>query len=256
MSEYTMQSTVILSLLISEIWACLCITIKSCPKAAYLYQHIVSWKYHRLIFWNFTCGNGYKNDKNECKDITENEDLEHEQYSYGSGWLIFPYRSWPSKEERGRVSLVTTLDGHVFYFSALELIKYEEGVFPLRNCCNAVGHLLKPLRLYANHFLDFIHGEILKWCKSPLELDHGIIVPIADFIFGFNHAHVHTMFLSIQWSAVITRSNVVRYYMNNQKNWGRISIRCWIHKIHPIPRPNGRAMGCILLIFVRKLTAL
>ena len=44
--------------------------------------------------------------------------------------------------------------------------------------------------------------------------------------------------------------------MNNQKNWGRISIRCWIHKTQPIPRPNGRAMGCILWILVRKLTKL
>ena len=60
----------------------------------------------------------------------------------------------------------------------------------------------------------------------------------------------------IQSSAVITRSNIVRYFINNYRNRGRILIRCWIHKIHPIPRPNGRAMGCLLWIFVRKLTAL
>ena len=60
----------------------------------------------------------------------------------------------------------------------------------------------------------------------------------------------------IQSSAVITRSNIVRYYMNDYRNGGRISIRCWIHKRHPIPRPNGWAIGCLLRIFVRKLTAL
>ena len=38
-------------------------------------------------------------------------------------------------------------------------------------------------------------------------------------------------------------SNIVRYYVRNYRNWGRISMRCWIHKRHPIPRPNGRAMG-------------
>ena len=38
------------------------------------------------------------------------------------------------------------------------------------------------------------------------------------------------------------RSNIVRYY----RNCGRISIRCWIHKRHPIPRPDGRVMGCLL----------
>ena len=46
-------------------------------------------------------------------------------------------------------------------------------------------------------------------------------------------------------SAVITLSNIVRYYPNIYRNWGRISIRCWIHK-KTIPHLNGRAMGCLL----------
>ena len=41
----------------------------------------------------------------------------------------------------------------------------------------------------------------------------------------------------IQSSAVIPRSKIVRYHINNYMNWGRISIRSWIHKRHPIPRP-------------------
>ena len=60
----------------------------------------------------------------------------------------------------------------------------------------------------------------------------------------------------IQSSAVITRSKRVRSCVINCRKWGRISIRSWIHKTHPIPRPNGWAMGCLLWIFVRKLTAL
>ena len=41
-------------------------------------------------------------------------------------------------------------------------------------------------------------------------------------------------FAIVQWSAVITWSNIVRYYnINNNRNWGRISIRCWTHKRHP-----------------------
>ena len=74
---------------------------------------------------------------------------------------------------------------------------------------------------------------------------------------------MHGVFLShwgllthIQSSAVITRSNIVRFCINNCRNWDIISIRCWIHKRHPIPRPNGRAMRCLLWIFVIKLTAL
>ena len=65
----------------------------------------------------------------------------------------------------------------------------------------------------------------------------------------YNESNIHL-------SAVITRSDTVRYCINNCGNWGRISIRCWINKIHPIPRPNGRAMVCLLLILLRKLTAL
>ena len=60
----------------------------------------------------------------------------------------------------------------------------------------------------------------------------------------------------IQSSAVITRFNMIRYCINNCRNRDRISIRCCIHKRHPIARPDGRAMGCLLLIFLRKLTAL
>ena len=51
---------------------------------------------------------------------------------------------------------------------------------------------------------------------------------------------------NIQSSAFITRSNFVRYFINKYRNWCRISIRCWIHKRHTIPRPNGLAMGSFL----------
>ena len=55
---------------------------------------------------------------------------------------------------------------------------------------------------------------------------------------------IHREFI-IQSSAVITRSNIVRYLINNYRNWGRISIRCCSHKRHTIPRHNGRTMGCL-----------
>ena len=58
---------------------------------------------------------------------------------------------------------------------------------------------------------------------------------------------LHLMSLKvIQSSAVITRSNIARNSMNTYKDWSRIPIRWWIHKRHPIPRPSGRAMGCLL----------
>ena len=47
------------------------------------------------------------------------------------------------------------------------------------------------------------------------------------------------------------RYNAVQYSKilhHNHRNWGRISIRCWIHNRHPIPCPGRRAKGCLLLI--------
>ena len=61
---------------------------------------------------------------------------------------------------------------------------------------------------------------------------------------------------SINSNAVIMRSNIVRYCIYDSTNWGRIPIRWLTHKRHPISRPNGRAMGCLLWIFERKCTAL
>ena len=54
-------------------------------------------------------------------------------------------------------------------------------------------------------------------------------------------------YMNSYYSAVIMRSNTAKYCINNCSNWGRISIRCWIHKRHAIPHPNGRAMVCLLL---------
>ena len=74
------------------------------------------------------------------------------------------------------------------------------------------------------------------------------------YLYDGNSYYGKTAILSIQSSAVIMWSNIVTYYTNNYRNWGRILIRCWIHKRHPIPHPNGRDMGCLSWIFVRKLT--
>ena len=50
--------------------------------------------------------------------------------------------------------------------------------------------------------------------------------------------------------------NTVQFCVNDRRNSGRISIRCWIHKRHPISRPNRRAMGCLWWTFLGILTAL
>ena len=47
------------------------------------------------------------------------------------------------------------------------------------------------------------------------------------------------IFYGIQSSTAITRSIIVRYYINNYRNWGKIFIRCWIH--------NGRVFSMTAL---------
>ena len=55
--------------------------------------------------------------------------------------------------------------------------------------------------------------------------------------------------IELRSSAVMARSNRVRWNINDHRNTGRILIRCWIHERYSIPRANGWAMGCLLWIF-------
>ena len=55
--------------------------------------------------------------------------------------------------------------------------------------------------------------------------------------------HVDILMTSIQSSAVIERSNMIRYCMHNCRNWGITPIRWWTHKTH-----NRWAMGCLVNI--------
>ena len=56
---------------------------------------------------------------------------------------------------------------------------------------------------------------------------------------------------STQSSAIIMQYNIVGYNINDYRKWGWISARCWIHRRHPIPGPNGQPMQCHLWIFLR-----
>ena len=122
------------------------------------------------------------------------------------------------------------------------------------------------------HFIPGIY-TLMGWVSLPLFIFgsyHQFRPPVAKYfagnpIFGMSfdpysflcsYRQLQLLWCLIQLSAVITRSNIIRYYINNYRIWGRILIRCWIHWRHPISRPNGRATGCLLWIFVRKLTAL
>ena len=60
--------------------------------------------------------------------------------------------------------------------------------------------------------------------------------------------------MKLESCAVITRSNITWYYAYYCRDCGRISFRERTHKGHPIPRPDGRAMGYFVSI-LEKLIA-
>ena len=94
------------------------------------------------------------------------------------------------------------------------------------------------------------HGRMINYI-SPLDLAGGE----NDALISIKLERDTLQYL-MQSNAFITRCKIVRYYINNCRNCGRISIRCWTHQRHPIPCPRGRAIGCLLWIFVGKLNAL
>ena len=53
------------------------------------------------------------------------------------------------------------------------------------------------------------------------------LIIIAQFTFSWSY--------TTESNAVITRSTIVRYYIDNYRNWARISTRCWSTRDHLCP---------------------
>ena len=72
-------------------------------------------------------------------------------------------------------------------------------------------------------------SHTVQWIESP---NHGIVRVVWRCLPVPSHYLDYFWFIDIciQLSAVITRSNIVRYYINDYRNWGNTSIRYWIHK--------------------------
>ena len=93
------------------------------------------------------------------------------------------------------------------------------------------------------------HGEQSRW---PFFFSWVIFMKLANKLY----IYLALFHMIIQSSAIVAQSSIARYYINDYRNWGRISIRCWTYKRHPIPHPNRRDMGYLLWISVTKLMAL
>ena len=124
------------------------------------------------------------------------------------------------------------------------------------------------LKIFWNHWCFTLHGHLLYGMLVLIFLGYLKIpmIPMEDFqlhllandVFSkpLTVSSVHmfciqhsvpvqsnlfitlAFFFKIQSSAIITRSSIVRYYINIYSNWGRISIRCWKHKRHPHNLPK------------------
>ena len=70
----------------------------------------------------------------------------------------------------------------------------------------------------------------------------------------------HTALKSVEFDPDLCRQmaslgpNELTYCIHHCSDWGRIKIRVWTHKVHPIPRPNRWAMGSLFGGVCSKLT--
>ena len=100
--------------------------------------------------------------------------------------------------------------------------------------------------------LAFVWGILRGSMNSPMNSPHKW--PVTRKMFPFDDVIMISCIwqqnIILHWSAVITRSNITSKCTHHCRNWGRLSIRSWTHKKHPIPRPDERAMGCLSWILV------
>ena len=81
--------------------------------------------------------------------------------------------------------------------------------------------------------------------SSSVHYDTFLQIGIFKFwtITSAKYAGIPCLKLPVQSSAVITRFNIVRYYINEYRNWSRIWIRRWIHKDTPYLALTGEIWG-------------
>ena len=107
-------------------------------------------------------------------------------------------------------------------------------------------------------FLSISRDTSIKWLPPVMVMNVQFSAERAPkVIFAIEYTvtpvSLYYSLFSIESSAVIMWSNIVRYCMNDCRNSGRISIRYWIHKRCPIPHSKEPAMGCLLWILFEKI---
>ena len=86
---------------------------------------------------------------------------------------------------------------------------------------------------------EIFHSECqYHGCWCPGSLHHHVIS---------NHGTVETLYSTIYYS---------KYFIELNFDKSTQYVALWTHKRHPIPRPFGRAMECLLWVLQQKLTVL
>ena len=93
---------------------------------------------------------------------------------------------------------------------------------------------------------SFCVDEII---KRPKKRPYWFLGEQGVFSYTFKKTSIWLL-LEIQYSAVLTLPCIAWYYLNNYKNWGRISSRCWcwIHKSNPYLAFKGELWGVVSIV--------
>ena len=105
---------------------------------------------------------------------------------------------------------------------------------------NILGQVSASNKTSCDQISPSIEEQIMVYIMFPVMWNLRNIVSMvpAKKLPNFEAKISAALLWKIQSSVIKTRSNIVRYYINNYWNWGRIWIRCWIYIRHPIDRAS------------------
>ena len=99
------------------------------------------------------------------------------------------------------------------------------------------------------------HVYIYDWIHHGLVIIKFKLYPRKSVWLRCVEIQCHTSNTCSKWVQITTLFHLSRYYIRHCDNSGRKWNTFWNHNKHPISRPHGRAMGCLLWGFWRKLPA-
>ena len=171
---------------------------------------------------------------------------------------------WTALTHCGRVT-------HI-YVSRLTIIGSDNGLSPGRRQAiiwtNAGILLIWPLGTNFSEILigiqtfSFMKMSSVKW--RPFCLSLNLLIMALNWTIRYHYNTVNMIHIDgLAQDCSISSANALEILQSCTKplihrtqhcgDWGRTKITEWTHKRHPISRPHGRVMGCLLWGFEMKL---